>query len=121
MTPSTVVDGIEIDGNFRLALNGYNATESEMENALVALSTITSVDVEWGAVDRLVLIYSDTLTYSSASSMDNMTSDDGNGLGGNFKLEYNGYNGYNDYDATAPELSFALEQLGTIPSAVRLR
>jgi len=66
----------------------------------------------------LVPIYSDTLTYSSASSMVNVTSDDGNELGGRFKLEYNdaGPTGWIDYDATASELTSALEQLESIPA-----
>jgi len=113
-----------VEGTFRLTFGDYNATNYEMENALEASLTITSVDLECGAVDnKLVLIYSDTPTYSSASSMANVTLDDGNELGGRFKLEYNGMGptGWIDYDATTSVLTFALEQLGTIPSAVRLR
>ena len=124
MTPATVVDGNEIGGTFRLTFDGYNATDSEMENALETLSTITSVDLECGAVDnKLVLIYSDTPTYSSASSMANVTLDDGNELSGRFKLEYDGMGptGWIDYDASASEATSALKQLGTIPSVVRLR
>ena len=123
MTPATMVDGNEIEGTFCLTFDDYNATDSEMENALEALLTITSVDLECGAVDnKLVLIYSGTPTYSSASSMANVTLDDGNELGGRFKLEYNrmGPTGWIDYDATTSVLTSALEQLGTIPSAVRL-
>ena len=123
MTPATMVDGNEIEGTFCLTFDGYNATDSEMEKALEALSTITNVDLECGAVDnKLVLIYSDTPTYSFASSMANVTLDDGNELGGRFKLDYNGMGttGWIDYDATASELTSALEQLGTISRAVRL-
>ena len=123
MTSATMVDGNEIEGTFCLTFDGYNATDSEMENALEALLTITSVDLECGAVDnKLVLIYSGTPTYSSASSMANVTLDDGNELGGRFKLDYNGMGttGWIDYDATASELTSALEQLGTISRAVRL-
>ena len=123
MTPATVVEGNEIEGTFCLTFDDYNATDSEMENALEALLTITSVDLECGAVDnKLVFIYSDTPTYSSASSMANVTSDDGNELGGRFKLEYNGMGptDWMHYDATALELASALEQLETISRAVRL-
>ena len=124
MTPATMVDGNEIEGTFCLTFDDYNATDSEMEKALEALSTITNVDLECGAVDnKLVFIYSGTPTYSSASSMANLTLDDGNELGDRFKLEYNGMGptGWIDCDAIASVLTFALEQLGTIPSAVRLR
>ena len=124
MTPATMVEGNEIEGIFCLTFDDYNATDYEMEKALEALLTITSVDLECGAVDnKLVLVYSDTPTYSSASSMANMTLDDGNELGDRFKLEYNGMGptGWIDCDAIASVLTFALEQLGTIPSAVRLR
>ena len=122
-TPATMVEGNAIEGTFCLTFYDYNATDSEMENALEALLTITSVDLECGAVDnKLVLICSGTPTYSSASSMANVTLDDGNELGGRFKLEYNrmGPTGWIDYDATISVLTSALEQLGTIPSAVRL-
>ena len=122
MTPATMVDGNEIEGTFCLTFDDDNATDSEMENALEALSTTTSVDLvlECGAVDNK-LVYSDNSTY--ASSMANVTSDHGNELVGRFKLEYNGMGptGWIDHDATVPELTSALEQLGTIPSAVRLR
>ena len=123
MTTATMVEGSEIEGTFCLTFDGYNATDSEMEKALEALSTITNVDLECGAVDnKLVLIYSGTPTYSSASSMANVTLDDGNELGGRFKLDYNGMGttGWIEYDATASELTSALEQLGTISRAVRL-
>ena len=123
MTPATMVGGNEIEGTFCLTFYDYNATDSEMENALEALLTITSVDLECGAVDnKMVLICSGTLTYSSASSMANVTLDNGNELGGRFKLDYNGMGttGWIDYDATASELTSALEQLGTISRAVRL-
>ena len=124
MTPVvTVVDGNEIEGIFCLTFDGYNAIDYEMENTLEALLTITSVDLECGAVDnKLVLLYSGTPTYSSASSMAKVTLDDRNELGGRFKLDYNGMGttGWIDYDATASELTSALEQLGTISREVRL-
>jgi hypothetical protein len=150
-TATTDVEGNVVGGSFRLTFKGqttfdiaYDASENDMRLALESLSTIDTVDVtrstasnqrgyKWtitftgsknrGNVDSLTVDYSDlSVSNSDGWKMVNITSYDGNELGGKFRIGFTAQSGVYAlssqiaYDASAADLEAALEAMSNIPS-----